>query len=800
MNIKKIIIPLLLIILLASTIAFGSNIPLGPYFDDTYFDLSNSALILKVVPYEKGGLEADVSAYDGLIKIAGGATSNLKVKLDGAQAPTVNNDVDEGYVAGSRWVDVTNDKEYVCLDNTDGAAVWTETTGAAGGYTNLTSFVDQTAWRVFYSNTDGDVVELALGTDGQCLTSTGATSAPAFETPAGNGDMLKATYDTDEDSDIDVAAGGTEKSSWTQYCIPYLSGTTAFGEIPIGTDNYALTVNGATGYDWTHLQVYDAGLLSLAGLTYASDGFIKVTAEDTYAIRTIAEVKTDLAYQLSDMSDVGVTTPTNTYVLVADGDSWESRALVETDVSDLGSYIEDITGESIFDLNDVTADPNADKYAKWDDDPGELIWVDASGYTNLTSFVAQTAWRLFYSNTDGDVTELALGTDGQVLTSGGASVAPSFEDAGGAGEANTASNIGSEIEIFKQKDGVDLEFRTLKANSNQITVSVDGGEGAKTDYQDGYASGIIDWVNSSVYYRGQYWLTGSAYSMAKIKVRTYRVGSPGDIILEVKAVDGSHYPTGSVLATSTVNCDAITTDTGGEWVTFTLASPVSLSNSTEYSWYFKGASTDADNKIALLHGGDVKADSGFVFSNNSGSSWSLFTQYDLAFQTYAALADTDYIYFDITEENIKLDDLGTPDDNIDNDASTTAHGLMPKLPFSGDLLSTTTVAFNADADTTLYTVPTGKRCVLTHAIVVAAGDAGATTTLSIGANGAETDFIPSNTLSNLDAEFDTVILQPIPNTTPLKMKSYVAETVIEAQVASQSGAAGNTIYLFGILY
>lgn len=160
----------------------------------------------------------------------------------------------------------------------------------------------------------------------------------------------------------------------------------------------------------------------------------------------------------------------------------------------------------------------------------------------------------------------------------------------------------------------------------------------------------------------------------------------------------------------------------------------------------------------------------------------------------------DYIEIGIVPEDIKLDDFGAPDDNTDNDASTSAHGLMPKLPFSGDLLSTTTVAFNADADTTLYTVPTGKRCVLSHAIVVAAADAGGTTTVSIGQNTAETDFVPANTLSNLDAQYDSVILMPIPNTTPLKIKSYAADTVIEAQVASQSGAAGNTIYLFGILY
>ncbi len=33
------------------------------------------------------------------------------------------------------------------------------------------------------------------------------------------------------------------------------------------------------------------------------------------------------------------------------------------------------------------------------------------------------------------------------------------------GEANTASNIGGQIEIFKQKEGVDLEFRTLRAGT-----------------------------------------------------------------------------------------------------------------------------------------------------------------------------------------------------------------------------------------------------------------------------------------------------------------------------------------------
>jgi hypothetical protein len=48
-------------------------------------------------------------------------------------APTVNEDSDDGYSVGSRWYDTTNDKEYVCLDASVGAAVWKDTTASGSG-------------------------------------------------------------------------------------------------------------------------------------------------------------------------------------------------------------------------------------------------------------------------------------------------------------------------------------------------------------------------------------------------------------------------------------------------------------------------------------------------------------------------------------------------------------------------------------------------------------------------------------------------------------------------------------------
>ncbi len=87
-----------------------------------------SALNAGTVAHERGGLEADVNAYDGYIRISGGVTSEVKCKFNGTTAPTTTDDTNSGWDAGSRWVDTTNEKEYVCLDNTASNAAWTETT------------------------------------------------------------------------------------------------------------------------------------------------------------------------------------------------------------------------------------------------------------------------------------------------------------------------------------------------------------------------------------------------------------------------------------------------------------------------------------------------------------------------------------------------------------------------------------------------------------------------------------------------------------------------------------------------
>lgn len=120
------------------------------------------------------------------------------------------------------------------------------------------------------------------------------------------------------------------------------------------------------------------------------------------------------------------------------------------------------------------------------------------------------------------------------------------------------------------------------------------------------------------------------------------------------------------------------------------------------------------------------------------------------------------------------------------------------------LLSTTTVALNATGATTLYTVPPGKRCVITKAVMVFGADAavGSNTTLTIGKSTALTDFLNTQTLvvATFGAAYDAAIFQQIPAASTALAKSYAAGDIIQINVTAGNGGASNTLYLFGFLY
>jgi hypothetical protein len=84
--------------------------------------------------------EVTVDLDDGtrvLDPIADSTPLFVKQNRNAVTDPTVNDDIDLGYSRGSVWINTSNNSSFICTDNTDGAAVWVETTAGAAGDTNV---------------------------------------------------------------------------------------------------------------------------------------------------------------------------------------------------------------------------------------------------------------------------------------------------------------------------------------------------------------------------------------------------------------------------------------------------------------------------------------------------------------------------------------------------------------------------------------------------------------------------------------------------------------------------------------
>ena len=66
--------------------------------------------------------------------------------------------------------------------------------GAAPTAHGIAAHTAHANWKVLYTDGSGDEQELALGADGTVLTSTGASTAPAFEAAAGGGGSTSKTW------------------------------------------------------------------------------------------------------------------------------------------------------------------------------------------------------------------------------------------------------------------------------------------------------------------------------------------------------------------------------------------------------------------------------------------------------------------------------------------------------------------------------------------------------------------------------------------------------------------------------
>ena len=111
-----------------------------------------------------------------------------------------------------------------------------------------------------------------------------------------------------------------------------------------------------------------------------------------------------------------------------------------------------------------------------------------------------------------------------------------------------------------------------------------------------------------------------------------------------------------------------------------------------------------------------------------------------------------------------------------------------------------TVDLNSAAQTTIYTVPIGKKCVLDHVRIRNLTANATNTIVTIGQVGALTDFLAAQTLSALNAAAATGKLTSVPNATTAKAIEYTAGEVLQIDVTTVASIACTaTVEFFGTL-
>ena len=158
------------------------------------------------------------------------------------------------------WGVGTNQVSAVDIPIADAGAIITATEVEAALQENRTAInlntskvitdLNATNWQLFYSNGTGNVTELALGTSGTYLESSGAGSLPQWSSPSGSGDVTKVGTPVDNQVGVWTGDGTLE------------------GDVDLTFDGNNLSVNGVvtgTGFTIGSAAINEAELEILDG-------------------------------------------------------------------------------------------------------------------------------------------------------------------------------------------------------------------------------------------------------------------------------------------------------------------------------------------------------------------------------------------------------------------------------------------------------------------------------------------------------------------------------------------------------
>ena len=155
----------------------------------------------------------------------------------------------------------------------------------------------------------------------------------------------------------------------------------------------------------------------------------------------------------------------------------------------------------------------------------------------------------------------------------------------------------------------------------------------KYQYYDTGADGDRDAYTNN--WGGQTFTPAMTHLIASVKLKLFRVGTPGTLTISIRATSAVK-PTGGDLCSGEIDADTLTADTNGEWYEITLGDGYEVQPDITYAIIIRAADGDTNNKVSWRADTSIATYPGgsYTSSSDSGADWSLFSGVDTMFEIW----------------------------------------------------------------------------------------------------------------------------------------------------------------------
>lgn len=165
------------------------------------------------------------------------------------------------------------------------------------------------------------------------------------------------------------------------------------------------------------------------------------------------------------------------------------------------------------------------------------------------------------------------------------------------------------------------------ANSLKISVA----SNFELDQSQLLQAGLLEVYGD--YWAAQTFTAGFTGQMKRVSLLMERVGTPQNLIVEIRTVSGG-FPTSTILASASIPAASVPESPNYGWVDVTFSAPIDVTIGTQYAIVLHAGGDLNNNYKARENPNNPYPGGARRASTNGGSTWTTTELFDLAFKTY----------------------------------------------------------------------------------------------------------------------------------------------------------------------